>query len=140
MIDSKGDYINGYLERDGEGNYIGEIIVDGVNLSPITGVMFKQNDKNYLWLKRKNILEYNKEEQRYISRKREPRWEAYLEKQMDGSVVSFKGEFTFLRFRYSICGIWDKVFGKDKYRLNFFVERLPIERQDIINGLKNRKK
>lgn len=138
MTGNNGEYINGYLERSAGGNYEGRISVEGIDLSPITGVMFKQDSKSYLWLRRKDILEYDYDQQRYISRKREPRWEAYLEKQMDGNVVAFKGEFLFMRFRFSITGVWDGVFGKDKSRINFFIDRVPMDRQDIIQGLSKR--
>lgn len=138
MTGNNGEYINGYLERSAGGNYEGRISVEGIDLSPITGVMFKQDNKSYLWLRRKDILEYDYDQQRYISRKREPRWEAYLEKQMDGNVVAFKGEFLLMRFRFSITGVWDGVFGKDKSRINFFVDRVPMDRQDIIQGLSKR--
>lgn len=138
MTGNNGEYINGYLERSAGGNYEGRISVEGIDLSPITGVMFKQDSKSYLWLRRKDILEYDYDQQRYISRKREPRWEVYLEKQMDGNVVAFKGEFLFMRFRFSITGVWDGVFGKDKSRINFFVDRVPMDRQDIIQGLSKR--
>lgn len=138
MTGNNGEYINGYLERSVGGNYEGRISVEGIDLSPITGVMFKQDSKSYLWLRRKDILEYDYDQQRYISRKREPRWEAYLEKQMDGNVVAFKGEFLFMRFRFSITGVWDGVFGKDKSRINFFIDRVPMDRQDIIQGLSKR--
>lgn len=138
MTGNNGEYINGYLERGAGGNYEGRISVEGIDLSPITGVMFKQDSKSYLWLRRKDILEYDYDQQRYISRKREPRWEAYLEKQMDGNVVAFKGEFLFMRFRFSITGVWDGVFGKDKSRINFFIDRVPMDRQDIIQGLSKR--
>lgn len=138
MTGNNGEYINGYLERSAGGNYEGRISVEGIDLSPITGVMFKQDSKSYLWLRRKDILEYDYDQQRYISRKREPRWEAYLEKQMDGNVVAFKGEFLFMRFRFSITGVWDGVFGMDKSRINFFIDRVPMDRQDIIQGLSKR--
>ena len=86
------------------------------------------------------MLVYDENTQQYLSRKREPRWEAYLEKQMDGSTIAYKGEFHFLMFKYEIVGIWDSVLGKEKSRMNFFVERLPMEKQDIINGINKRRK
>lgn len=135
MIDSRGEYINGYIERKNDGNFDGVLVVDSIDISPITAVCFKQDGKTYLWLRRKNVLVYDERAQEYKTRKREPRWEAYLEKQMDGNVVAYKGEFCFLMFKYEIVGIWDKVFGKDKMRMNFFVERVPMERQNIINGI-----
>ena len=138
MKDVNGEYINGYIERTREGRYEGEIVIEGVSLSPIVGVMFKQDDKNYLWVRRKEMLVYNSERQCYISQKREPRWEAYLEKQTKNNLVTYKGEFAFLRFRFSIIGMWDSIIGRDKSRINFYVERLPMAKQDIIQGLINK--
>lgn len=135
MMGSNNDYINGYLERKSGGRYEGELHIEGIDLSPITGVLFKQEGKNYLWLRRKDMLEYDIEQQRYITRKREPRWEAYLEKQVGDDAVAYKGEFPFMCLRFSITGLWDAVVGRERSRLNFYVERLPMERQDIINGI-----
>ena len=134
------DYIDGYIQRGKDGKYEGCIKVEGVDLSPIQAVMFRDEDKTYLWIRRKDILEYDFETTRYIRRKREPRLEAYLEKQLDGNTVAYKGEFMFLRFRFSVKGVWDAVEGFDKGRLNLYVERLPMERQDIINALKKNRK
>lgn len=132
-------YVSGYLEKTKEGKYEGEIKVEGISLSPISGVMFKQNGKVYLWLKRKDMLVYDHDRQTYIARKREPRWEVYLEKQLKDEAIAFRGEFVFMRFRFSIVGTWDKVLGRGKNRINFFVERLPMNRQNIINSIsKNR--
>lgn len=139
MVSSNGQYINGYLERKVGGKYEGEISIEGISLSPISGVSFKQDGKMYLWLKRKDMLVYDPMTQSYSTRKKEPRWEAYLEKQMEGQTVAYKGEFLFMRFRFSIVGVWDSVLGKEKTRMNFFVERLPMDRQDIINGINQRK-
>ena len=138
MIDGYGEYINGYIERKSGGRFDGMLMIDSIDISPITAVAFKKEDKTYLWLRRKEMLVYDEKTQQYKTRKREPRWEAYLEKQMEGSTVSYKGEFHFLMFKYEIVGIWDSVLGKEKSRMNFFVERLPMEKQDIINGI-NRK-
>jgi len=135
MINSLGEYINGYIERKSGGKYEGEISVDSVNLSPITAVSFKQDNNTYLWLRRKDMLVYDENKQQYLTKKREPRWEAYLEKQMEGNTVAYRGEFYFLMFKYEIVGVWDSVYGKEKSRMNFFIERLPMERQDIINGI-----
>lgn len=134
-----GDYINGYIERNKNGKFDGVIKVEGIDLSPIHGVFFKHGNDNYLWLKRKDILEYDAEQQQYKARKREPRWEAYLGKQLgENSTVAYKGEFYFMRWKFSIEGVWDAVFGMDKNRINLFVERLPMEKQDIINKIKER--
>lgn len=140
MTNSYGEYINGYIERKSGGGYDGVLKIDSIDISPITAVAFKDEGKTYLWLKRKEILVYDENTQQYLSRKREPRWEAYLEKQMDGSTIAYKGEFHFLMFKYEIVGIWDSVLGKEKSRMNFFVERLPMEKQDIINGINKRRK
>jgi hypothetical protein len=140
MTNTNGEYINGYIERKSGGGYDGVLKIDSIDISPITAVAFKDEGKTYLWLKRKEILVYDENTQQYLSRKREPRWEAYLEKQMDGSTIAYKGEFHFLMFKYEIVGIWDSVLGKEKSRMNFFVERLPMEKQDIINGINKRRK
>lgn len=138
MTNSYGEYINGYIERKNGGKYEGVLMIDSVDMSPICAVSFKQDDKTYLWLRRKDMLVYDDKTQQFLTKKREPRWEAYLEKQVDGSTVAYKGEFHFLMFKYEIVGIWDSVFGKEKSRMNFFVERLPMEKQDIINGINKR--
>ena len=135
MQSATGEYINGFLQKTREGRYEGELHIEGIDISPIFGVLFKQDGKNYLWLRRKDLLIYDEATQKYIKRKREPRWEAYLEKQMNNDVVEYKGEFLFLRFRFTISGVWDGVFGRDKQRLNFYVDRLPMAQQDIIRGL-----
>lgn len=140
MTDGYGEYINGYIERKSGGRFDGTLRIDSVDISPITAVAFKEGSKTYLWLRRKDMLVYDENTQQYLTKKREPRWEAYLEKQVEGSAVAYKGEFHFLMFKYEIVGVWDKVFGKEKSRMNFFVERLPMEKQDIINGINERKK
>lgn len=132
------DYINGYIQRTKGGSYEGRVTIDGVTLPTITAVFFRDGDENYLWLKRKKVLDYNFESQSYKEREAEPRWEAYLKKQLKGSTVAYKGEFMFLRFRYSIVGVWDGVFGKDEQRLNLFVERLPMSEQTIVKGINKR--
>ena len=139
MTNSYGEYINGYIERKSGGGFDGALMIESIDISPITAVAFKEGDKTYLWLRRKDMLVYDEKTQQYKTRKREPRWEAYLEKQMDGNTVAYKGEFHFLMFKYEIVGVWDKVFGNEKSRMNFFVERLPMEKQDIINGINKRK-
>ena len=135
------NYVNGHIQRSREGVYQGSLTIDGVNLEGgIEATYFTQDGKNYLWLKRKKMMEYDFESQTYRTRKREPQWEAYLEKQVDGNTVAYKGTFTFLRFRYSIVGVWDKILGNDKQRLNLFVERLPMAQQTILNGINERRR
>lgn len=129
-------YINGFVERKDGGRYEGNLTIDGVSLSPVEAVYFKDNGITYLWLKRKPILEYDSKTMKYTQRKREPQWEAYLQQQK--GVVAYKGEFFFLRFKYSIIGIWDSVLGKEKQRLNLFVEKLPMSQQTIINKINER--
>ena len=133
-------YTNGYLERLPSGRYEGKISIERVDLSPIEGVYFKDaKGENYLWLKRKPILEYDEKTQTYKQRAREPRWEVYLKKQSD-KTIAYSGEFFFLRFRFSIIGIWDKVLSPTKNRINFFVERLSYNKQNLINEINERKK
>ena len=132
---------NGFIERKKGGSYDGTLTVEGIDLSPISAQYFKDEGDSYLWLKRKQILDYDFETQSYKSRDRKPYWECYLKKQIDGKTVSYKGEFTFMHFKFSIRGVWDSVLGTDdKQRLNLFVERLPMSQQVIINNINERKK
>lgn len=138
MID---DYINGYVERKKDGTYGGSLTIEGINLQGgITAVYFKDEGEKYLWLRRKKVLEYDFESQAYHERDAKPHFEAYLKKQLDGNAVAYKGEFAFMRFRYSITGVWDNVFGNEKQRLNLFVERLPLSEQTIINSINESRK
>lgn len=138
MID---DYINGFVERKKDGTYGGSLTIEGINLQGgITAVYFKDDGESYLWLRRKKVLEYDFESQTYKERDAKPHFEAYLKKQLDGNAVAYKGEFAFMRFRYSITGVWDKVFGNEKQRLNLFVERLPLSEQTIINSINESRK
>jgi hypothetical protein len=133
------DYINGYLERNSDGRYKGTLKIDGVSLSPIEGLYFKEDGKMFLWLKRSPMLEYDDMTKSYQKREREPRWQAYLEKNEEGGSVAFSGKFIFLRFCYSIVGVIDKTFGKERNRLNFFVERMPSDKQVVLNSIVERK-
>lgn len=135
------DYINGFVEHNKDGSYKGSLTIDGINLQGgITAVYFKDDGESYLWLRRKKVLEYDFESQSYKEREAKPQFEAYLKKHVDNGSVAYKGEFIFMRFKYSITGIWDKVLGKDKQRLNLFVERLPLTQQTIINSINESKK
>ena len=138
MID---DYVNGYVERKKDGTYGGSLTIEGINLQGgITAVYFKDEGENYLWIKRKKVLEYDFESQSYRERDAKPQFEAYLKKQIEDNSVAYKGEFFFMRFKYSITGVWDKVLGNDKQRLNLFVERLPLSQQTIINSINESKR
>ena len=134
------DYVNGYIEHRKNGSYEGRVMIDGIVLPSITAVFFKKEEENYLWLKRKKVLEYDYNTQSYKQREARPQWEAYLKKQLDNDTVAYKGEFFFMRFRYSIVGVWDKVFGNEKQRLNLYVERLPMSQQTLLNNINQRKK
>ena len=134
------DYINGYVERKQGGRYEGKLSIDGILLPSITATYFKDDGENYLWIRRKKVLEYDFETQTYKEREARPQFEAYLKKQLDNGTVAYKGEFAFMRFKYSIIGVWDKVLGNDKQRLNLFVERLPLTQQTIINSINESKK
>lgn len=134
------DYINGFVERKSSGAYEGSISIEGIVLPNITAVYFKDEGDSYLWLRRKKVLEYDFESQTYKERDARPQFEAYLKKQVEGNVVAYKGEFAFMRFKFSITGVWDKVLGKDKQRLNLFVERLPLSQQTIINSINQSRK
>lgn len=129
------DFVNGYIQKNGD-KYSGELSIDGIRLQGgITAIYFKEEGETYLWLRRKKILEYSFESQTYREREATPQFEAYLKKQIDGNAVAYKGEFAFMRFKYSIVGTWDKVLGLEKQRLNLFVERLPMSEQTIINSI-----
>lgn len=129
------DFVNGYIQKNGD-KYSGELSIDGIRLQGgITAIYFKEGGETYLWLRRKKILEYSFESQTYREREATPQFEAYLKKQIDGNAVAYKGEFAFMRFKYSIVGTWDKVLGLEKQRLNLFVERLPMSEQTIINSI-----
>ena len=134
------DYINGYIQRSQGGSYDGKITIEGILLPAISAVFFKDNGENYLWLKRKKVLDYDYESQTYKEREARPQWEAYLKKQIDSDTVAYKGEFFFMRFKYSITGVWDKILGNEKQRLNLFVERLPMSQQTIINSINEQKR
>lgn len=134
------DYINGYIQRSQGGSYDGKITIEGILLPAISAVFFKDDGENYLWLKRKKVLDYDHESQTYKEREAKPKWEAYLKKQLDGDTVAYKGEFFFMHFKYSISGVWDKVLGNEKQRLNLFVERLPMSQQTIINSINEQKR
>lgn len=133
------DYINGFIQRTQGGAYDGNITIDGILLPAVSAVFFKYNGENYLWLKRKKVLVYEYESQTYKEREAKPQWEAYLKKQVNENAVAYKGEFLFMHFKYSIVGVWDKVLGNDKQRLNLFVERLPMSQQTLINSINEQK-
>lgn len=134
------DYVNGYIQRTQKGTFEGVVSIEGITLPSITGVYFKDDDENYLWLRRKKVLEYDFESQTYKEREAKPQFEAYLKKQLDGDTVAYKGEFFFMRFKFRIIGVWDKILGHDKQRLNLFVERLPQSEQTIINSINETKR
>ena len=137
MID---DYINGYIERKAGGEYEGSVRVEGIDLSPIAAQLFKRDGETYLWLFRQPRLVYDQTTQTYKKRARQPKWECYLKKQVDDNKVAYRGEFLFMHFKFNIVGVWDRVMGMDKCRLNLFVERLPMSEQTIINNIKERNK
>lgn len=132
--------VNGFVQRCAGGSYEGSVTIDGVLLPAISAVYFNRDNDGYLWLKRKKVLEYNDTTQTYKEREARPQWEVYMKKQVENSGVAYKGEFFFMHFKYSIVGIWDNVLGKDKQRLNLFVERLPMSQQTIINNINESKR
>lgn len=133
-------YINGYVQRTSGGTYDGKISIDGISLPAISAVYFKKDGENYLWLKRKKVLDYDEKSMTYREREARPQWEAYLKKQLSEDTVAYRGEFFFMHFKYSIVGVWDSVLGMDKQRLNLFVERLPMSQQTIINNINDLKR
>ena len=69
------NYLNGYIERRSSGRYEGVLTIEGIDLSPIYGVYFKEGGKSYLWIRRKPLLEYDNKSETYKERQRQPRWE-----------------------------------------------------------------
>lgn len=122
----------GYIERT-KGEYVGELSIDGVNISPIVGFFFKDEKTRWLWVKRKKILEYDMETSTFITKNPTPMFEAYLQKQTNGN-IAYKGEFVFFKFKYSIVAFFDDAKTQDK--LIFAVERMPIQQQNILNRIK----
>lgn len=138
-----GDYINGFVERTAKGEYQGQLSVEGIDLSPIQGQYFKKDNDVYCFIKRRPIMEYSIEQGKYITRERKPQVLIYMKKQVgNDGVVEYKGEFMFMRFRFSIVGVWDKILGRDTkhQRLNLFVERLPMSEQTLLNSINERKR
>lgn len=130
----------GYIERGQNGRYGGKVNIEGVVLDGVVGVYFKKDGDSYLWLRREKVLEYDEKTMTYKEREARPQWEAYLKKQLEDDTVAYKGEFNFLRFRFSIVGVWDRILGNDKrQRLNLYVERLPTSHQVIINAINKAK-
>lgn len=135
-------YINGFVQRERDGKYQGKLSIQQIDISPLEATYFKdENGDDYLWLKRKPIMDYDFETQAYTTRQRKPHFEAYLKKQVGGDgVIAYKGEFMFMRFRWSLVGVWDNILGKDNQRLNLFVERLPTSQQTILRSINERKR
>lgn len=131
---------NGYIANMGNGEHGGKLCIDGVDLSPIEGVYFKKDSDKYLWIKRRPILEYDGETMSFKKRKREPRFEAYLKKVVKDNVTMYEGDCVLFRFKYRIVGLWDKFDGKEKQRMNLFVERLPLSEQTIIQSFNKKTK
>ena len=135
-----GDYINGFVQRESHGEYRGQLSVEGIDLSPIEAQYFKKDGSTYLFIKRKPIMVYDTETCSYRNRERKPNVEIYMKKQIDGDTVAFKGDFMFMRFKFNIVGVWDKILGKDNHRLNLYVERLPMSEQTLLRSINERKK
>lgn len=134
-------YVNGHIERDSYGNYTGMLTVEGINLSPLEGQYFKKDGDMYLYMKRKPIMEYDYDLGKYNQRERRPQVQIYMKKQVGGDgVVAYKGDFMFMRFKFIITGVWDAILGKERNRLNLFVERAPRNEQTLLQSIVERKK
>ena len=72
------DIPSGWIERRPGGKYEGRISIERIDLSPIEAVYFKDGVDNYLWLKRKPIMEYDMEAMTYRTRPREPSCLGYV--------------------------------------------------------------
>lgn len=130
---------DGFLQREQGGSYVGRISIEHIDLSPIEGVYFKEKGKNYLWLYRRPVLEYDETTMSYKKRQCNPYWEVYLEKTKGEEGIAYRGHFFFLRFKYNIVGIWDKTLGDIQHRLNLYVDRAPSNEQTIINRIRDGK-
>lgn len=129
-------YANGYLERKAGGLYHGDMVIEGVDVSPIVGTFFKDEGENYLWLRRQSIFEYNLDTGEYVSKTPRPMWQVYLKEQKDKQ-IAYRGSFIFFHFKFNIVGIWDNLHKYDK--LVFFVERAAREEQSIINEINKKR-
>lgn len=140
-MDYNDGYVNGYIERNGYGKYTGALTVDGINLSPIEGQYFKKDGETFLFIKRRPKMEYDVDKCEYVTRERKPTVLIYLKKQVgsDGVVV-YKGDFMFMRFKFNIEGVWDAILGKERNRLNLFVERAPRQDQTLLQSIIERKR
>lgn len=122
----------GYIELS-KGEYVGELSIDGVDISPVVGLLFKDKGKSWLWIKRKKILEYDFEKGEYYSRTPTPVFDVYLKRQVNNGKTSYRGEFVFFKFKYSIVCMWSATNNK---RIDIYVDRLPESEQKIVNRLK----
>jgi hypothetical protein len=86
-------------------------------------------------------MEYDYDLGKYNQRERRPQVQIYMKKQVDGDgVVAYKGDFMFMRFKFIITGVWDAILGKERNRLNLFVERAPRNEQTLLQSIVERKK
>ena len=140
-MDIYGDYVNGHIERTAQGGYSGQLRVEGIDLSPIEAQYFKKDGDIFLFIKRKPIMDYDIASESYITRERRPALQIYMKKQLnDNGVIAYVGEFMFMRFKFKIEGVWDKILGKEKHRLNLYVERLPLSEQTLLKSINERKR
>lgn len=130
---------NGYIERKKDGRYSGCLTIEGIDLSPISALMFDVEGERHIWLRRSDSLVYDEHTQRYEKKRRSPYFEAYMSKTSQDGSFFYSGEFCFMKFMFRVKGVWEQDFGGDGTRMNLFVERLPYERQTIINGINKRK-
>ena len=140
-MDIYGDYVNGHIERTVQGGYSGQLRVEGIDLSPIEAQYFKKDGGIFLFIKRKPIMDYDIASESYITRERKPALQIYMKKQLnDNGVIAYIGEFMFMRFKFKIEGVWDKILGREKHRLNLYVERLPLSEQTLLQSINERKR
>ena len=66
----------GYIERC-KGEYVGNLIIDGVDISPIVAYFFTKNHVRWLWVKRKQILEYDIDNETFTKRNPTPTLDVY---------------------------------------------------------------
>lgn len=122
---------SGSIEKT-KGEYIGTLNIDGVDISPIVAYFFTKNHIKWLWIKRRQILEYDIDNNVFTKKNPTPKFEVYMKKQQHGN-IAYKGEFVFFKFKYDIFAIWHESNGKEK--LELYVERVPKENQNILNSI-----
>ena len=119
----------GYVSRDNKEGYVGFANIDGCVIK-INCAFFMTTKPNYIYLQRCSKLKYDDKNKTFIEYNPYPTFQAKLNATKRGDSVSFRGEFMFVSFRYSICAFWE---DKDKKLLKFDIER--CEKQPLLERI-----